>query len=130
MTDINTMDELDVDALMASVEADSEMQSEVDGIEQPIEQAPNAAMVRTPLSGTGVRNSNDVTLELKAELGVAVVSLGELASLSKGSTLTLNTVKDDPIRITDVRGTEVAKGEIELIDGSYTIVVTEVMGNI
>ena len=69
----------------------------------------------------------DVQLELKIELGRTQMSLEDILKLRKGSVVALDRLTDDLVDVY-ANGRMIARGEVLVLNGSYCIRVTELIG--
>lgn len=67
----------------------------------------------------------DVELELSALLGTTELPLQQVLDLTKGSIIKLDDKTTEPIKVL-ANGTEVAKGEVVIIEDNFGIRITEV----
>jgi Flagellar motor switch/type III secretory pathway protein len=69
----------------------------------------------------------DVNIELSVELGRKTVSLSRVAGIDEGTIIVLDSLCGEPVSLL-AAGKAIALGEVVIIDESFGIRVTEVMG--
>jgi flagellar motor switch protein FliN/FliY len=70
----------------------------------------------------------DVPLEVTVELGRTSKSISDILDFSPGKIIELNRIAGEPIDIL-VNGKFVAKGEVVVIEESFGVRITEIIGN-
>jgi flagellar motor switch protein FliN/FliY len=70
----------------------------------------------------------DVPLEVTVELGRTQKSISDILDFSPGKIIELNKIAGEPIDIL-VNGKYVAKGEVVVIEESFGVRITEIVGN-
>src|ERR1700758_2222388 len=69
----------------------------------------------------------DVPVDLAVEIGRARMTVGQTLELRPGSIVMLDRVSGEPVDLL-VNGTRVARGEIVVIDETFALRVTEIVG--
>ena len=69
----------------------------------------------------------DVPVDLAVEIGRARMTVGQTLDLRPGSIVMLDRVSGEPVDLL-VNGTRVARGEIVVIDETFALRVTEIVG--
>jgi len=69
----------------------------------------------------------DIPLQITAELGRTTMSIQEILKLSSGSIIELNKLAGEPSELL-VNGKLIAKGEVVVVDESFGIRITEIIG--
>jgi len=77
----------------------------------------------TPLD---LKRLNDVTIELRAELGRCTVSLKEILAWKKDTILTLDKLAGENVDIY-VRDTRFASGEVLVVEDNFAVRLTELL---
>jgi flagellar motor switch protein FliN len=75
-----------------------------------------------------LRRLSAVPVELSVEMGRARMTVGETLELRQGSIITLNRMAGEPVDLL-VNGTQIARGEVVVIDEQFGLRVTEVLGD-
>lgn len=70
----------------------------------------------------------DVELELSAILGETDISLKKVLDITKGTIIELNNKTTDPIKLL-ANGSEVAKGEVVIIEDNFGLRITNISKN-
>lgn len=70
----------------------------------------------------------DVELELSAILGETDISLKKVLDITKGSIIELDNKTADPIKLL-ANGTEVARGEVVIIEDNFGLRITDISKN-
>ena len=73
-----------------------------------------------PVSALDLKRLNDVSIELRAELGRCKVSLREILSWKENSILTLNKLAGENVDIY-VRDTRFASGEVLVVEDNFAV---------
>ena len=71
---------------------------------------------------------HDVPVELTVEIGRTRMTIGETLSLGPGAIVSLNRLAGEPVDLL-VNGTQIARGEVVVIDEEYGVRITEVVGD-
>jgi flagellar motor switch protein FliN len=90
----------------------------------PLEPAPAVA---TPPAEVDLERLTDVTVELAVQIGRTRMTLGGALSLGPGSIVTLDRAADQPVDLL-VNGKPIARGEVVVVDESFGLRITEVVG--
>jgi flagellar motor switch protein FliN/FliY len=85
----------------------------------------SAALAR---AGADLRRLRDVPVELTVEIGRANMTVGDTLELRPGSIVTLNRMAGEPVDLL-VNGTQIARGEVVVIDEEFGLRLTEVVGD-
>lgn len=70
----------------------------------------------------------DVELELSAILGETDISLQKILDITKGSIIKLDNKTTEPIKLL-ANGSEIAKGEVVIIEDKFGLRITDVIEN-
>lgn len=82
----------------------------------------------SPADGSG-DNLNlilDVDVEVTAQLGSCVMTMGEVLALNEGTVVQLKQKAHDPVHLC-LNDKVVARGEVVLVDGCFGIKITEMV---
>jgi len=66
----------------------------------------------------------DIEVDIKVELGAAIMPIHNLLRMGRGAVIELDTTETDPMRIY-ANKTLIARGDISVDDGQLRVVVTE-----
>jgi flagellar motor switch protein FliN len=72
---------------------------------------------------------HDVPVELTVEIGRTRMTIGETLSLGPGAIVSLNRLAGEPVDLL-VNGTQIARGEVVVIDEEFGLRVTDVKSSI
>ncbi len=79
-----------------------------------------------PSNGSGIDLLLDVVLRLNVELGNSRLSIKEILALGPGSVMELDKMASEPVDVF-VNGTQIARGEVVVVDEKFGVRVTEVV---
>jgi flagellar motor switch protein FliN len=68
----------------------------------------------------------DIKVGVRVELGMAELSLDEIASLAEGSIIGLNTLAGEPVSLV-ANGETIAKAEVVVIDENFGVRITKIV---
>ena len=78
---------------------------------------------------TDLARLHDVPVELTVEIGRTRMTIGETLSLGPGAIVSLNRLAGEPVDLL-VNGTQIARGEVVVIDEEFGLRVTDVKSSI
>ncbi|MFC1613895.1 FliM/FliN family flagellar motor switch protein [Gemmatimonadota bacterium] len=79
-----------------------------------------------PATPIELKRLNDVSIELRAELGQSIVPLKEILSWKKDSILTLDKLAGENVDVF-VRDTRFASGEVLVVEDNFAVRLTELL---
>jgi flagellar motor switch protein FliN len=80
-------------------------------------------------AGADLARLHDVPVELTVEIGRTRMTIGETLSLGPGAIVSLNRLAGEPVDLL-VNGTQIARGEVVVIDEEFGLRVTDVKSSI
>ena len=80
-------------------------------------------------AGADLARLHDVPVELTVEIGRTRMTIGETLSLGPGAIVSLNRLAGEPVDLL-VNGTQIARGEVVVIDEEFGLRVTDVKASI
>lgn len=111
----------ELDALLNGVEAELPTLPE---LEIPDGEAEDAAKRHRAFCREQIASLGDIELEVRIELGETTMLLSEVAKLHPGSVVILDKHVNDPVNIL-VNGKAIARGELLVVDGCFSVRITE-----
>ncbi len=69
---------------------------------------------------------NEMNVRVQAIIGEKTITIGELASIAKGTILELESIAGEPIEL-HAAGEVIARGEVVVIDENFGIRITDVV---
>jgi flagellar motor switch protein FliN len=94
----------------------------------PLEGTPTGETAITD-PGADLARLHDVPVELTVEIGRTRMTIGETLSLGPGAIVSLNRLAGEPVDLL-VNGTQIARGEVVVIDEEFGLRVTDVKSSI
>ncbi|MCL5025290.1 MAG: flagellar motor switch protein FliN [Chloroflexi bacterium] len=79
-----------------------------------------------PVNGSGIDLLLDVVLKVNVELGNSSLSIKDILALGPGSVVELDKLASEPVDVF-VNGTQIARGEVVVVDEKFGVRVTEVV---
>ena len=80
-----------------------------------------------PVTAEELSRLHDVPVELAVEVGRTKMTIREALALGPGSIVTLNRLAGEPVDLL-VNGKPIARGEVVVVDESFGLRITEVLG--
>ncbi len=117
----STLTPEELDALLNSVDAELPTLPELDPQKEEREDASrrHRAFCREQIASLG-----DIELEVRVELGQTTMLLSEVARLHPGSVVILDKHVNEPVSVL-VNGKAIARGELLIVDGCFSVRITE-----
>jgi flagellar motor switch protein FliN/FliY len=78
-------------------------------------------------SAADLRRLSDVPVDVAVEMGRTKMTVGETLELRHGSIVTLNRMAGEPVDLL-VNGTQIARGEVVVVDEQFGLRITELLG--
>lgn len=127
----NTLDQADIDALTNSAgEQDQEQEQDspapaeqTDGEMPPL---PDFSGMLADAASSSIELLNDVELDVKIELGRAIMEVEQILHLSNGSVVELDKLAGDPVDVL-VNGQLIARGEVLVINDNFCVRINEII---